>query len=650
MLKKLVLILSFFTTLQFFVQAQTVSTLVNLNQGTMGDGITVAHTGDIFYSSGFGTSFNKIFKITPEGEFSVYKENISNPVGIIADSLLNLYVPTYQGNSIRKIDTAGVVTTIASGLNGPAGVVLNKKGELFISEYGAGGNVGNAIKKINTDGTLDTFVTHGSFANLIGITIDENENLYTSNWSNGNVYKITPDKEVTLVAKLGANINQISYSNGYLLLPTPLSNKIYRVDVNTGEIILIAGTGKSGNKDGISIFAEFSRPNGIAPSATGDTLYVNDGGIVKMITGMSLPRIRTAGEFKNKKLNLNINAEIDYDSLQILIDDNIQETFYTTASEDSNYIVNINVEETKQVDVYTLGFTDSEVTVSSKLEVVLLSFENPAIGYKTDFDDRPDNDFLNVGFSIQRSLDNFRDYQAHSVHDYRENLEYTLMLRLPVLVHQDSSILTYNDIAIVEPGEEGSVFGTPEFKDYVVVEGNKGGGWVPLSDGYDARKDSSWQAIWPGNGSSGKLFRSHIINLKHAFSTGDTILVRFRMYSDDLNVGYGWVIGNIDIQSYLLTHVQEEEERKYEFKLDENYPNPFNPSTVISYSLSKSTHIKLSVFDINGREVAVLIDKNQNAGNYSKNFDATGLSSGVYFYQLITETGFMQTNKMLLIK
>lgn len=637
--------------LQISLGAQTVSTLVNLNQGTMGDGITVAHTGDIFYSSGFGFTHNKIFKITPAGEVSVYKDNISNPVGIISDSLLNLYVNTYQGNEVRKVDTNGVVTTIASNLNGPAGITINKKGELFVSEFGAGGGGnGKSIIRINTDGSVETFVTSNLFKGLIGLTIDENENLYTTNWSQGEVFKITPEKEVILLAKIGTNINQISYSNGYLLLPSPTSDRIYRADILTGEVKLLAGTGKSGNRNGVSVFAEFSRPNGITPSVTGDTLYFNDGGIVKMITGVNLPSIELIGEFKNKKLNLDVIVEKEYDSLQVIMDGIIKETFYNTAVGELNFEVNVQVDETKEANVYVFGFNGSEVTASSKLEVTLLSFENPLHGYRTDFDERPLTDFLSVGFSIQRSLDNFRDYRAHSVHDYREQLDYMFTLKLPILINSDSSFFTYSDIAIVEPGEENSVFGTSEFKDYVVVEGNKGDGWVPLADGYDARRDSSWLATWPENGSSPELFRTHSINLKDTFSVNDTILVRFRMYSDEENVGYGWVIGDLEIQGNLITSVDEEVIAPNTFKLHQNYPNPFNPSTVISFSLSRSSKVALTVFDISGKEIAVLINETKNAGNHSKTFDASNLSSGVYFYQLKTESGFTQTHKMLLIK
>jgi subtilisin family serine protease len=84
------------------------------------------------------------------------------------------------------------------------------------------------------------------------------------------------------------------------------------------------------------------------------------------------------------------------------------------------------------------------------------------------------------------------------------------------------------------------------------------------------------------------------------------------------------------------------------FALFQNYPNPFNPSTVISYQIPKAGHVKLKVYDVLGREVATLIDKEQIAGSYKVEFSGQ-LSSGVYFYRL-TAGEFSQTKKMLLLK
>lgn len=89
-----------------------------------------------------------------------------------------------------------------------------------------------------------------------------------------------------------------------------------------------------------------------------------------------------------------------------------------------------------------------------------------------------------------------------------------------------------------------------------------------------------------------------------------------------------------------------------DFKLDQNYPNPFNPSTNISFSLLRAANVSLSVYDLNGREVASLINNEYRAnGNYSVSFDAANykLSSGVYFYKL-TAGGFTQMKKMVLVK
>ncbi len=86
-----------------------------------------------------------------------------------------------------------------------------------------------------------------------------------------------------------------------------------------------------------------------------------------------------------------------------------------------------------------------------------------------------------------------------------------------------------------------------------------------------------------------------------------------------------------------------------EFKLEQNFPNPFNPTTVISYQLSTMSHAKLIVYDVLGNEVKVLVNETQSPGNYSINFDSNGLSSGVYYYQLLTDS-FVETKKMLLLR
>jgi hypothetical protein len=94
-----------------------------------------------------------------------------------------------------------------------------------------------------------------------------------------------------------------------------------------------------------------------------------------------------------------------------------------------------------------------------------------------------------------------------------------------------------------------------------------------------------------------------------------------------------------------------------EFALMQNYPNPFNPSTEIRYELAGVSDAKLSVYDLLGREVAVLVNEREAPGSYSVKFDALGLASGVYFYRLHVRQvdggqagSFMETKKSLLIR
>jgi hypothetical protein len=96
-----------------------------------------------------------------------------------------------------------------------------------------------------------------------------------------------------------------------------------------------------------------------------------------------------------------------------------------------------------------------------------------------------------------------------------------------------------------------------------------------------------------------------------------------------------------------------------EFELEQNYPNPFNPTTTISYGIKERSFVELKIYDILGREVFILVNKEQNAGSYEVEFSAIGgsasggnaytLPSGIYFYKLQAGS-FVETKKMLLLK
>ena len=83
--------------------------------------------------------------------------------------------------------------------------------------------------------------------------------------------------------------------------------------------------------------------------------------------------------------------------------------------------------------------------------------------------------------------------------------------------------------------------------------------------------------------------------------------------------------------------------------LEQNYPNPFNPTTNIKFQISEFGFVSLKIFDVLGNEIKTMICEEKQAGDYEIKFDGSGLSSGIYFYQLRTNN-FVETKKMILLR
>jgi endoglucanase len=112
-----------------------------------------------------------------------------------------------------------------------------------------------------------------------------------------------------------------------------------------------------------------------------------------------------------------------------------------------------------------------------------------------------------------------------------------------------------------------------------------------------------------------------------------------------------YLVGAIEsiIAEKTNTSSVQPEEIPSQIELEQNYPNPFNPSTKISYSLSDPAQTKITIHDLVGKEISVLVDKFMTAGNHQVTFNATGLASGIYVYRLATDEHTI-TKKMLVLK
>jgi len=134
----------------------------------------------------------------------------------------------------------------------------------------------------------------------------------------------------------------------------------------------------------------------------------------------------------------------------------------------------------------------------------------------------------------------------------------------------------------------------------------------------------------------------------------------FNVWQDNREKGVGYDIWTnvFDYQDFITAVDESSVELPNEFVLNQNYPNPFNPTTTIKYSIPNVVKLspdlslqptQLHIYDILGRKVKTLINKQQSPGNYEVTFDASELSSGIYFYTLNTGE-FVQTKKMMLLK
>jgi len=279
-------------------------------------------------------------------------------------------------------------------------------------------------------------------------------------------------------------------------------------------------------------------------------------------------------------------------------------------------------------------------------------------GYSTDFSDAGP-DFFNVGFSVSKPA-GFNKSGLNSKHPYEspqdnsKTIEYTAMLRHPLKFNESGMLFNYSEVVLVEPGETGSVFGSSSFYDYVIVDGSKDFGktWFNLIDGYDSRMFPTWLTDYNSSivGDNSTFIATEDMLQKHSFlyrpsdniSAGDTMLVRFRLFSDPFANGWGWVIEDLKI-SPLVDAVSEVKQNTLKV-----YPNPGNGHIKIStegltQDIAKPLHY--SVFNPSG---VCLLNK-FTTGSAETLVDISGYPAGIYIIMVYLDDG-IKTIKYSLIK
>lgn len=157
----------------------------------------------------------------------------------------------------------------------------------------------------------------------------------------------------------------------------------------------------------------------------------------------------------------------------------------------------------------------------------------------------------------------------------------------------------------------------------------------PLSAGSDGFSK------YPGYGNSGNSHQIHLTDLDTGTYYWSVQTVDNTFNTSEFSLEQSFIITKPEVLGIPVPQ---------DIVLKQNFPNPFNPKTIISYRISKYKNINLRVYNARGEEVTTLIDKNQNSGSYEIEFDGSQYSSGIYFYTLEADGEFVESKRMILIK
>jgi len=350
-------------------------------------------------------------------------------------------------------------------------------------------------------------------------------------------------------------------------------------------------------------------------------------------------------------LEMTFTLRSDYDSMQIWVNGAVHTTLPANTGKQIE-VVSIPVTAAGTVTAFGRAYKDGDTfdTVTRQKYVIVVL--PAAFSYTNVFVNGLDADDFDLNEMEWSQPGGFSNGALHTYHDYYDGSAPMATLLQPIKMTTTTE-LSFDEIAIVEPGEEGSVYGDSDFWDYATVEGSIDGlNWIALDGAWDARYDPVWLLAY-NSASVGhsSMFRNRSIDLTEHFSAGDIVVLRFRMYTDGAVTAWGWAIDNVIVSTDYVTAVGD---LPAAMALDQNYPNPFNPKTTIAFNLDRTGPVKLQVFDVSGRLVRTLVNETRAAGPYRVDWDGKdnagrAAAAGLYMYRLAAGD-FVQQKKMTLLK
>jgi len=258
--------------------AQTVETILTAPANF--EDISVAPDGTLFLASAPGGHL--VWKVTLEGELSVYAQNIYGALGGTVSPDGTVYMSLWNWGQVRAIAQDGSHVPVVTGVSGPTGIAMsNDPRYIYYAAYNTG-----AIYRFDTESIERELLENGpEIYGPDGLVVDDDETLYMANFLDSRIHKRTADGEMSLLATLPGNgTGYIDYHDGVLYVAGLNTHKIYQIDTSDGSWSVLAGTGVPGSTDGPALEAQFTAPNGLALSPDGRYLYIGESGRLRRIT------------------------------------------------------------------------------------------------------------------------------------------------------------------------------------------------------------------------------------------------------------------------------------------------------------------------------------------------------------------------------
>ncbi len=359
------------------------------------------------------------------------------------------------------------------------------------------------------------------------------------------------------------------------------------------------------------------------------------------------PNINNMGIAFNQDILINADLRSDYDSTEVHIDGQKVGTLGVFPIGNINIKVFGFSQTDGVVELKLISYVDGNQYISTEKELLLFKVDETKTSYGSDFND-VNTDFVGDGFKVIRSS-GFSNGAINSLHPYAEKTQYIYQLKTPIIVAASGATILYDDVAIIETGDAGKKFGEAEFWDYVVVEGSKDGiVWQTMADGYDANSHGKWKTAYDQskNGTQ-SMFKEENINILDTFNPKDTIFVRFRLFSDDLTVGWGWAIDNLYIQEERPSVLGIADDILNALSI-EVYPNPIVDNKLsVNYYLPQADIVTFKIISAEGKIAKVIHSAARIQGKEKKIIDLKGLGKGIYFLRMETSTD-LKTRKIVI--